>query len=77
MSNGEESLACTKDLTFNLGPFSRNNMLTESFGFLACYWIEFLIERVNKNGDINSLSADFFANNSHIMAGVITVWLEF
>ena len=35
------------------------------------------LERVKKSGDNYSLSADFLANSSHIMAGVSTVWLEF
>ena len=26
---------------------------------------------------VSSVSADFFANGSHIMAGASTVWLEF
>ena len=33
------------------------------------------VERVNKSGDNYSLSADFLANSSHIMAVVSTVWL--
>ena len=35
------------------------------------------VERVNKSDDNSSVSADFFANGSHIMAGVSPVWLEF
>ena len=35
------------------------------------------LERVEKSGDNCSLSADFLADSSHIMAGVSPVRLEF
>ena len=34
-------------------------------------------ERVNKSGNNYGLSADFFANSSHIMAEESPVWVKF
>ena len=77
--NFEEFKESWKTITYKTPKVIVEKLAKAAHNFFAKYspCISVKLQRVKKNSDNLTLSADFFAKGSHIMAGVSSVCLEF